>query len=85
MLWTEVSNFTDAHKKGEMMDKILIDEIFVAHKRSEDCPLVKEGFCSVTSLECRYGLTDVRVPKECPLKIKSIKITRRRRLVDTDF
>ena len=39
--------------------------------RKESCPFKKGGdICTLESIECRYGLTEVKVPLPvCPLKM----------------
>lgn len=55
--------------------------IYVDGNKEKHCPYWEcradkninlSTFCSVTLQECRYGLTEIRVPESCPLKIKPI-------------
>jgi len=56
--------------------------ITVNGKRVESCPLWGTGdnplggtigWCSVKEITCSYGLTEIHVPKECPLRKKLVK------------
>jgi hypothetical protein len=31
--------------------------------------------CSVTGLECRFGLTEIEVPSHCPLRTEPVHVT----------
>ena len=33
-------------------------------------PILKTSTCSLIGIDCVFGLTEIRVPKECPLKKK---------------
>lgn len=50
---------------------------------AESCPLKRgiTGHCALIHVECRYGLTEVRVPEKCPMADKDfgeVSITKNR-------
>ena len=67
-------------------DKIIKTIVDISGRKQEeiescpfwDCEVDKEalqvrGFCTRKDvIECKYGLTDIQVPKDCPLKKSSI-------------
>ena len=39
----------------------------------ERCPLKEHGVCRLEFIECKYGLTEISVPKPvCPLSFKNV-------------
>jgi hypothetical protein len=53
-----------------MIDLIKTVRMFTGatEEKSEDhCPFRTTDGCSVIGIPCRYGLTEVKVPKLCPL------------------
>lgn len=45
--------------------------IVIGKKKTESCPFWEARGCQFPdlseSIKCKYGLTDIRVPKNCPL------------------
>jgi hypothetical protein len=69
------------------VDKIRIDEIVVSGKQKKSCPfgITLGKPCYISRVNCRYGLTEVRLPKNCPLRLKPVKIGFVSKIVETDF
>lgn len=38
--------------------------------RQSFCPFSKRHRCTLAPIDCRYGLTEVRPPEDCPLRAK---------------
>jgi len=55
-------------------DTIITTLVGQGSSEKEHCPLSKHSLCKITKQECKYGLTEVRVPESCPLKKEPVTI-----------
>lgn len=56
-----------------------LDVILLNRNEVKSCPLKRNGACSVAGKECRFGLTDITVPRWCPLPVT---VTREKRTLE---
>jgi len=70
-----------------MIDKIKVDEIYISGKKFKSCPfgLILGHPCYISNVKCRYGATEVRLPKNCPLRRRAVIIDFKWSVVKTDF
>lgn len=40
----------------------------ITHNTVDSCPFWSTEGCKIKTIRCRYGLTEIEVPAECPLR-----------------
>jgi len=58
-----------------------IDVIIVDLIEKDACPLMEYSACTIEPITCRYGLTEITVPKDCPLRSRTVRINRATRRI----
>lgn len=58
------------------MKEKTIDKIIILGREYDSCifslTLLKD--CYISKVKCRYGLTETKIPKNCPLRSHSVKV-----------
>lgn len=61
--------------------KIAINHSHKGKSERENCPFWSVEGCIVSNIMCRYGLTNISVPKDCPMRKGQVTYTIKAKII----